>query len=211
MSHDDSLDSGRLSGNCTRLYPAWSSARFWSRRRCQEPSWAQQRTLPPLPSAVAAAPLAARAAAGSVALSGISTGLDAHPTPGTRSAAYRLLNETKLGSLLEDLGVQAIEILQETVPPTKRINGVDIVKLVKQVARDGFVLAVSGKPPNSSWIVARASSGDRPELKQLLETVLAGRPARHDEEPEPESGPVQKAGRTLNRLGAGRRLVGREG
>ena len=143
-----------------------------------------------------------RAAPGFVALSGIRR-LDAHPDSWQKSAAFKLLNETKLGVLLEDLSLQAIEIIQESVPAEKRINGADTVKLAKQIAREGFVLAASGKPPNNSWIVLVLRHGDRPELKQLLETVFARRSRGTDEEPEPESGPIQKAGRTLNRLGAG--------
>ncbi len=126
-------------------------------------------------------------------------GLDAHADSWRKSAAYKLLNETKLGALLEELSLQAIEITQESVPAERKINGVDTVDLVKQIARDGFVVAASGKPPNDSRVVLVLRRGDRPELKQLLEIVAARRQARTDL--DPDRGPIQKAGRTLNRIG----------
>ena len=44
-------------------------------------------------------------------------GLDAHADAWRASAAYKLLNDTKLGTVLEDLALQGIEIIQETTPP----------------------------------------------------------------------------------------------
>jgi prepilin-type processing-associated H-X9-DG protein len=166
-------------------------------------SWAQQERPPAAAEHIAAAPLARCVPRQDLWLYLEFDGLDAHPDSWQKSAAFKLLNETKLGVLLEDLSLQAIELLQESVPAEKRINGADTVKLVKQIAREGFVLAASGKPPNDSRIVLVLRHGDRPELKQLLETVYARRQRGTDEEPEPDSGPIQKAGRTLNRLGAG--------
>ena len=42
-------------------------------------------------------------------------GLDAHAGAWQKTAACRLLSETKLGTLLEDMAIQAIEVYQETV------------------------------------------------------------------------------------------------
>jgi Protein of unknown function (DUF1559) len=128
-------------------------------------------------------------------------GLDAHQDSWRKSAAYKLLNETKLGVLLEDLCLQAIELFEESVPAEKRINAVDAVSLAKLIARDGFVLAASGKPPGDSRILLVLRHGDRPELKSVLETVIARRHGGTGE--ATEAGPIQKAGRTFNRFGAG--------
>ena len=73
-------------------------------------------------------------------------GLDAHAAAWNASAAYKLLNETKLGALLEDLASQGIELAQQSVPPAKRIKGVEVVGVLKNLARQGFVFAVAGEP-----------------------------------------------------------------
>ena len=127
-------------------------------------------------------------------------GLDAHRDAWKRSSVCKLLNETKLGALLEDLSLQAIEVFQESVPAEQRIKGVDTVNLLKQIARDGFVLAASGKPPHDSQIVLVLRHGDSPEVKHLMEAVKARRRDRTDEQPDP--GPIQRPGRTINRVGA---------
>ena len=44
------------------------------------------------------------------------SGLDAHADAWRNSAACKLLNDTKLGALLEDLVLQGIELAQDTVP-----------------------------------------------------------------------------------------------
>ena len=44
-------------------------------------------------------------------------GVDAHPAAWKNSAAYKLLNETRLGSSLEDILRQLIEMSQAPVPP----------------------------------------------------------------------------------------------
>ncbi len=125
-------------------------------------------------------------------------GLDAHADAWHKTAAYRLLNETKLGALLEELAVQAIEVYQVTVPTKIHIKGVDVVDAVKRVARDGFVFAVSGKPPERARYIIALRRGDRPEIKHLLEAFETG--TAGDAEEKAEAGSVQKAGRTLHRF-----------
>ena len=44
-------------------------------------------------------------------------GLDAHADAWKKSAAYKLLNDTKLGALLEDLASQGVELAQQSVSP----------------------------------------------------------------------------------------------
>ena len=45
-------------------------------------------------------------------------GLDAHADAWRASAAYKLLSDTKLGPLLEDLALQGIELIQESTRPS---------------------------------------------------------------------------------------------
>ena len=80
-------------------------------------------------------------------------GLEAQAEAWQKTAASRLLSETKLGALLEDMAIQAIEVYQETVPSKVRFKGVDAVDVLKRIARHGFAIAVSGKPPEQSRYV----------------------------------------------------------
>ena len=100
-------------------------------------------------------------------------GLDAHATAWRATAAYKLLNDTKLGALVEDLASQGIELAQQSVPPSKRIKGADVVGLLKNMVRQGFVFAAAGKVPNDTraiMVIAsrRPSRGSPPPRDDLL-------------------------------------------
>jgi len=128
-------------------------------------------------------------------------GLDAHAGAWKNSAAYKLLNDTTLGALLEDLASQGVELAQQSVPPDKQIKGAEVVDLLKRIAREGFVIAVWGKVPNESRFVVVLRHGDRPEIRRLLDAAAtAGRPDGGDGEAKPAS--IPKAGRTLHPLAA---------
>src|SRR5262249_23120941 len=70
-------------------------------------------------------------------------GLDTRSAAWHRSAAYKLLSDTKLGALIEDLAGQAIDLSQQSVPPEQRAKPGDIVEQLKRLIRDGFAFAVS--------------------------------------------------------------------
>jgi Protein of unknown function (DUF1559) len=127
-------------------------------------------------------------------------GLDAHADAWRASAAYKLLNDTKLGNVLEDLALQGIEILHDTMPREQRVTGAEVLGFLKHITRNGFVVGVSRKGPGQFRFVAVLRHADRPEFIRLLE--LAG--ADHQQGDEAKSGPVtiQKVGRTLHRLGS---------
>ena len=108
-------------------------------------------------------------------------GLDAHAAAWHKTAAYRLLSETKLGTLLEDMAIQAIEVYQETFAATIRIKGVDAVDIVKRIARNGFVVAVFGKPPERSRYRLSSAQGDQPEIKTCLQSLAASRRGEAEE------------------------------
>jgi hypothetical protein len=127
-------------------------------------------------------------------------GLDAHDGAWKQSAAYKFLNSTKLGALLEDLAAQGVELAQQSTPPEQRIKGAEVVELLKRLAREGFVFAVSGKAPNDSRVIIVARHGDRPEVTRLLEAMGgAGRPGGGAA--EAKTAALTKAGRTFHPLG----------
>jgi prepilin-type processing-associated H-X9-DG protein len=127
-------------------------------------------------------------------------GLDAQEAVWQKTAAYRLLSETKLGALLEDMAIQAIEVYQETVSTKIRVKGVDAVDVLKRVARHGFAFAVSGKPPERSRFVVVLPRADQPEIKAVLVALSEGLRGEVEEKALP--GVLEKAGRTLHRFGA---------
>jgi prepilin-type processing-associated H-X9-DG protein len=112
-------------------------------------------------------------------------GLDAHPAAWRASAAFKLLSQTRLGALVEDLSVQALDLILDAPPPGHRIQGNDILELIKVLARNGFVIA--GRPPGArpGLLVAVLRGGARPELIQLVEDLVAADVSRgEDERPE---------------------------
>src|SRR5438067_9050610 len=121
-------------------------------------------------------------------------GLDAHLATWRASAAYKVLNETKLGPLWEDLAGQMIELAQQSVPPDRRVKAAEGVDMVKHVAHQGFAFGVWGKDLDRPGIVAVLRRGDRPEIRRWLEASLppGPRPAG--------ANPTQNAGRTLHPL-----------
>jgi prepilin-type processing-associated H-X9-DG protein len=119
-------------------------------------------------------------------------GVEAHVDAWKRSAAYRLLNETKLGALVEDLARQGLELAQQSTPPDKRIPPDLMIGLVKHVWRHGGAVAgwrPSGNPNGGFVLVVRG--GDRPEVLRPILALASGRPG---------AAPVQKSGRTVHPL-----------
>ncbi len=104
-------------------------------------------------------------------------GLNAHAAAWRASAAYKLLNETKLGALLEDLGTQAIELLQQSTPLDKRVACADAVEAFKHVMRAGFAVAVVGDVTSDRKVILVLRRGDRPEVRRVAESLAPARSA----------------------------------
>ncbi len=136
-------------------------------------------------------------------------GLDARSAAWRGSAAYKLLNDTKLGALLEDVAAQGIDLSQQSVPDEQRVKAGDIIGQLKRLARDGFVVAVSGTGPNNSRAVAVLRKGDRPDIKRLL-AAAASAGALQAKVQTPRRQHRRKPGAPSTRS-ARRNLVGREG
>jgi Protein of unknown function (DUF1559) len=154
------------------------------------------------PSATVSAPSLARFAPGQDLILYLEyQGLDAHVGAWQKTAAYRLISETKFGPLVEDMAIQAIDAYQEIFPTEVRVKGVDAVEVFKRIARNGFVVAVFGKPREGWRYLVVLRQCDRPEIRAALKSLAAiqGREA----EGNIEAGPIEKAGRTLHRFGSG--------
>ena len=128
-------------------------------------------------------------------------GLDLHCAAWRGSAAYKILNETRLGVLVEDLAGQGIELAQQSVPPRNQVKASAVIELVKLAARQGLAVGAWGLDREKPGVVFVFRNADRPEVRRLLEDATAanlGRPGSDKANREP----VPKAGRTLYRLDA---------
>ena len=101
-------------------------------------------------------------------------GLDAHAAAWHKSAAYKLLNDTSLGTLLEDLATQAIAQAQQSAREDKRVAAADVLNSLKHAARNGLALGIFGKGPDDTRVVIVIRKGNRPEIARLLDTLAVG-------------------------------------
>ncbi len=75
-----------------------------------------------------------------------SDGLDTQAELWKKTAAYKILTETPLGDMLEDMTAQLAEKAL-AARPNRKLTGPDIVTIVKHMATGGFVIA-DNAPPN---------------------------------------------------------------
>ena len=91
------------------------------------------------------------------------------------------------------------EMVQQSVPPGRRIRGAEVVDTIKQVARQGFALGLWARTPriSVSWSSCAAATGRR----SAAGLELAAEPAQAPGGNHP-AGPnlIEKAGRTLHPL-----------
>jgi prepilin-type processing-associated H-X9-DG protein len=123
-------------------------------------------------------------------------GLDSHPAAWKKSAAYKLLNDTSLGALIEDLAAQAIDLYQQNGPAEKRIASADYLALIKHAVRNGVAVGVLGTGPSNFRVVLAIRKGNRPENLRFLESIPTSPPGA----PGPGSETIQKEGRTLHQI-----------
>ncbi len=126
-------------------------------------------------------------------------GLDAQPDAWHATAAYKLLTETKMGSMLEDLARQGIEMALASAQPAPPIKSAEIVALAEHGMRQGGVVALWGTRGQSPKAVMVARGCDRPEAHRLIEVVSAANRKERGEAAAPA--PIEKAGRTLHPVG----------
>ncbi len=106
-------------------------------------------------------------------------GFDAHSKEWKSSAAYKALNQTTLGVLLEDLAAQGLDFAMKgkvTNPP----KGAEVVKVIELAARKGIALSVNGKPPGEPTFTLVLRGGTSPEILGMLKRL-------HNSDPEKSS------------------------
>jgi hypothetical protein len=100
-------------------------------------------------------------------------GLESRAEAWKKTAAYRMLTTTSLGSMLEEVGAQLFDHMLSSVP-NRTFTGAEAVTLAKAAARDGFVLALNanrkGANPFVGTFVLRG--GATKELKPVSSHLL---------------------------------------
>jgi prepilin-type processing-associated H-X9-DG protein len=162
-------------------------------------AWCQQVKSPPLTAGPLTAPLARYVPRQDLGLYLEFQGLDAHLAAWRGSAAYKILNETKLGALLEDLAGQGIELAQQSVAPEKQVKASTVIELVKHAARQGLAVGSWSMDTEKPGVVFVFRRGERPEVRRLLEDAAAANLGRRGPA-EANRDLVQKSGRTLHPL-----------
>jgi len=96
-------------------------------------------------------------------------GLNATAAAWKNTAAYRMLNETPLGGMMQEVTTQ---LLEKTLSlyPNRRLSGEELFKLIKHSAQSGWVLAIHANPKSSDGpirgtLVVRGAAGK--ELRPL--------------------------------------------
>jgi len=120
-------------------------------------------------------------------------GLDAHSASWHNTAAYKMLTNTPLGGMLEEVSSQLLDKALNLFP-NRRLNGAESVALVKNAAHSGWLLAIHATPegpaPFRGTIVLRgAVSKDLKPISSRLMGWLMGNDAKYRIE--------RKEGRTL--------------
>jgi len=109
-------------------------------------------------------------------------GVDAHSESWKNTAAYKMLNETPLGEMLEQVAGQLLEKALSFVPDHK-LSGAEIVTLSKHAAHSGWVLAINANPKGpdlarGTFVLRGAISKQMKPLSSRLMGWMMGKDAK---------------------------------
>ncbi len=136
---------------------AWSSrlgwlAVFWAGlvapARAQAPAGAAPQPSGKQASAAAGVPLSRYVPKDNLIVYVEFAGIDAHADAWQKTSAYRMLNETPLGVMLEAVSGQLLDKWLAFVP-NHPVGGTDLVTLFKHATRSGWVVAIGAGPKGS--------------------------------------------------------------
>jgi hypothetical protein len=141
-------------------------------------------------------PLARYVSKGNLVLYVEFAGLDAQAEAWKKSALYRMLNETPLGTMFEEVTTQVLDKALNYFPNHK-LSGAELLALGKHAARSGFMLALNANPPGGpdagtvrGTFVIRGAAATK-ELRVLSAKLMGW--MMGNEKPRPE----RKDARTL--------------
>ncbi|WP_422926842.1 hypothetical protein [Singulisphaera sp. PoT] len=103
-------------------------------------------------------------------------GTDAFDDAWRKTAMYRMLNETPLGSMLDDVATQLANGFAKRLD--RKVTGAELLTLFKHVFHNGFVAGISGvepstttRPPDSLFIIA-IKGASRKDIRPLSSRFL---------------------------------------
>jgi prepilin-type processing-associated H-X9-DG protein len=138
--------------------------------RALPPALALLLILSSVSSAQEPRPLAQRVPATDLFLYVEFDGFDAHAKEWKASAAYKALNQTTLGALLEDLAAQGLDLAMKGKMPDPP-KGTQVVQTLELIARKGFALGVNGKPPQQPNFTLVVRGGISPEISGFFQRL----------------------------------------
>lgn len=102
-----------------------------------------------------------------------SAGLESRESAWKATAAQRMLNETSLGAMLEEVGAQLADRLLDYLP-NRKITGAEAVTIVEHLARKGWALGLSADPqaPNGVRGVLVLRGVSDKEAKSLFSRLM---------------------------------------
>lgn len=122
-------------------------------------------------------------------------GIEDHAAAWEKTAACRMLNQTPLGVMLEEVVAQLLEKPLEKLPNRK--VSVELVTLAKHMARKGWVLAINTTPkgpgPLVGTLVLRGASSAKDKEIKSISSRLIGMLMGSDTKPRID----RKAGRVM--------------
>ncbi len=123
-------------------------------------------------------------------------GLEAHADAWQKTAAYKMLNQTPLGVMLEEVAAQLLDKPLDSLP-NRKLTGAEIVSLVKLMARKGWVLALNANLTGSNpfvgtFVLRGAASAKDKEIKSITSRLIGTLMG-----PDPKPRIERKAGRVL--------------
>jgi prepilin-type processing-associated H-X9-DG protein len=100
-------------------------------------------------------------------------GFDAHDGLWRKTAAYRVLNETRTGSMLDDIARQLAERIL-SVTPGQPLTAKELRLVVEHAARNGFALGVVRKPeePRPSFVGLVLRGAAKGKVRETVEKVM---------------------------------------
>jgi hypothetical protein len=104
-------------------------------------------------------------------------GLDAHAEAWQKTAAYKLLNTTPLGAMLEEVAGQLLEKPLGAIPGHK-VSGAELVTFCKAVTKSGWVLALGAGQKSANPFVGTlvlrgaATKENKPLSSRVIGTIM---------------------------------------
>jgi hypothetical protein len=125
------------------------------------------------PGTSEAAPLARYIPKDGLAVYFESAGLNSNIEGWKKTAAYKMLNDTPLGYMLEDIGAQYFDLIMRPLP-VRKITGAELVKVVKYMVHHGYVFAMSVEGPNKETVKVHlvARNGAAKEIRNISARFL---------------------------------------